>query len=184
MADPKKTTSTDESSEGTEAIEPDAEETLEAELVSLRARLDEMQTAWKLALAEQANVSRRSQEREKDVRQEGQASVVRSVLSVIDQFDLAIDQESKSMTIEQLIDGVKLVRSGLLATLGSHGVKPIDVEVGEEFDPHHHAAVLRQPSDEIEPNHVVCIVQTGYTMGDRVLRPAKVIVAAPPTEES
>jgi molecular chaperone GrpE len=77
---------------------------------------------------------------------------------------------------------VRIVRDELTRALATHGVQRIHPEAGEEFDPNRHQAVLRQAAEAIEPNHIVSVLQPGYTMGELVLRPAKVTVAAPPEE--
>ena len=101
------------------------------------------------------------------------------MLGVLDHFDLALGQDAGHLSVEQLLDGVQIVRDELLKSLTSQGVERIDPVAGDEFDPHSHEAVMRRPCDEVEPGTVAAVMQPGYVMGDLVLRPAKVIVAAP-----
>ncbi len=109
--------------------------------------------------------------------------MVRSLLGVLDHFDLAIGQSTKEMTVEQLLGGIRMVRDELMKALQSHGIRRVEPSVGDEFDPNRHEAVLRQPAGDVEPGHVLSVVRSGYAMDDRVLRPARVIVAAPPNAE-
>ena len=80
----------------------------------------------------------------------------------------------------QLEEGVRLVHRSLASLLERHGVQPIDTD--GRFDPHVHEALLSQPS-EAEEGSVIDVVQKGYKLGERVVRPARVVVAAPLAEE-
>ena len=148
----------------------------------LRALLAEAVEARKRALADFANYQRRAAQNERMAVQNGEANVVRSVLGVLDHFDLALDQDSRQVTVEQIMGGIRIVRDELVRVLDSYGVKPIHPAVGDDFDPNLHQAVLQQPSRDVAPNSIVSVLQVGYTMGDIVLRPAKVSVAAPGQE--
>ena len=165
-----------------EQSQPDDELSKDAsgELEKLRAELDLAVEARKRALADFANFQRRASENEVRAVREGAARVTRSLLGVLDHFDLALDQDTTQLSVEQLLGGVRIVRDELIKALLSHGVTRVDPEIGEDFDPNRHEAVFRQPSPDIEPNHIVSVLQPGYTIGEMVLRPAKVAVAAPP----
>ncbi len=153
-----------------------------AELVNqLEVERDEAIAARKRALADYQNFQRRSLENERQAGQQGATRVVRSVLPVLDHFDLALGQNAQDLTVEQLIGGVKMVRDELVKALQLSGLERIDPKPGDEFDPNQHEAMMRQPAEGIDPNHVVAVMQTGYRIGDQVLRPAKVAIA--PSEE-
>lgn len=151
-----------------------------AELVErLVTERDEAVAARQRALADFRNYQRRAAESELRAGLGGAASVVRSLLAVIDHLELALAQDTEQITVEQLLSGVRMAQDELLKTLENHGVERIDPARGDEFDPNLHQAMLHQGDDEVEPNHIVCVLQSGYQMGDLVLRPAKVTVAAP-----
>ena len=152
----------------------------DAQLKELTARLDEALAARKRALADFANYQRRAAETEAQAAEAAVARVVRSLLGVLDHFDLALDQRSQEITLQQLLGGVKMARDELLKALASHGLQRLQPSVGEEFDPHRHEAVMREPAGDVASDHIVSVVQTGYMMGEMVLRPAKVTVAAEP----
>ena len=154
-----------------------------AQLVrQLQSELDEAVEARKRALADFRNYQRRAAESEERALHSGTARVVKAILPALDHFDLALMQNPKQMTIEQLLDAVKIVRDELNKALASQGVERIEPKTGEPFDPHRHEAVMRQPTPGAEPNSVVSTLQAGYALGDLVLRPAKVAVA-PGSEE-
>ncbi|MEE9131118.1 MAG: nucleotide exchange factor GrpE [Phycisphaerales bacterium] len=155
-----------------------------AELVQrLEEERDEALAARQRALADFRNYQRRAAQSEHRAVQGGAAGVVRSLLAVIDHFDLALGQDTEQITVDQLLGGVRIVRDELVKALESHGVQRIDPARGDEFDPNRHEAMMKQPADDVEPDHIVCVLQPGYQMGDLVLRPAKVAVASPQDED-
>ncbi len=148
-------------------------------LAELKDELEKAVEARQRALADFANYQRRASQNEQQVVHSGEAGVVRSMLAVLDHFDLALDQDKSQVTVEQLLDGVHIVRDELFRSLETFGVERIAPDAGDEFDPNLHQAVLQQAAEGVAPNHVVAILQPGYTMGETVLRPAKVSVAPP-----
>ncbi len=153
-------------------------------LDDLKSELDEAIEARKRALADFANYQRRASESEARAAEAGAARVIRSLLGVLDHFNLALDQDMKTTTVEQLLRGVRIVRDELIRALGSHGMSIIRPAVGDEFDPNRHEAMLQLPAEDVEPVRIVSVFQPGYALGDVVLRPAKVAVAAVPGEGS
>ena len=153
-----------------------------AQLVKqLQTELDEAVEARKRALADFRNYQRRAAESEQRALHSVSARVVKAILPALDHFDLALMQNPRQMTVEQLLDAVKIVRNEFNKALAAQGVERIEPEPGEAFDPHRHEAVMRQPREGAAPNTIVSIMQAGYALGDQVLRPAKVAVA--PGEE-
>lgn len=144
----------------------------------LRVERDQAREDRLRALAEVSNNQRRAMENERRVEQASRASLIRRILPVLDQFDMAASQDSGSVTTEQLVEGFKIAGNELLKILTDQGVERLEPEIGEPFDPMKHEAMLRQESDEVETDHIVMVMQAGYMMGDQVIRPAKVSVAS------
>jgi molecular chaperone GrpE len=140
---------------------------------------DEAIAGRQRALADFVNFQRRARENEVRARGAGVGSVARALLPVLDHFDLALNQDREQITVDQLFDGVKIVREELNKALEGLGVSVCRPEIGDEFDPTHHQAVMRQPTEEAEPNTITAVVQVGYLMNETILRPASVVVAAP-----
>jgi molecular chaperone GrpE len=175
-----------EAPEAPDASEAQVEVPQEAAAVieQVQAELAAAVEARKRALADFANYQRRAAENEGRALRSGAADVIRSLLGALDHFDLALEQDTAQVTVEQFVGGMKIVHDELVKALARQGVKRIEPAAGDEFDPNHHQAVLRQPADDtIAPNHIVSVLQPGYLMGDLVLRPAKVAVAASPDDE-
>ena len=100
--------------------------------------------------------------------------LITELLPILDDLERALSAAEEHQEA-QLEEGVRLVHRSLAGLLERHGVKPISTD--GKFDPHVHEALLSQPS-EAEEGSVIDVVQKGYTLGDRVVRPARVIVAA------
>ena len=106
--------------------------------------------------------------------------LIGELLPVLDDLERALDAASEHEEA-QLEEGVRLVHRSLAALLERHGVRPIETD--GQFDPHVHEALLSQPS-EADEGSVIDVIQKGYRLGDRVVRPARVVVAAaPPAKE-
>ncbi|MCA9291357.1 MAG: nucleotide exchange factor GrpE [Phycisphaerales bacterium] len=165
------------------AAKYDADLTLDAAAIidRLEVERDQAIAGRQRALADYANFQRRSRENEARALTLGATGVVRSVLDVADHFELILNQAGSAMTVEQLLDGVRLVHAELMKALEGHEVVRVEPAPGDVFDPNRHEAMLRQSAEGIEPNHVVMLLQPGWAMGDVVLRPAKVSVS--PGEE-
>ena len=129
------------------------------------------------ALAELRNNQRRAEENEARVARAARGSAVRAMLTVSDQLDLALGQNLEGMTAEQFAQGVTLARDEFMKVLGELGVDRIEPSVGDEFNPLRHEAMLKQPGDGIESNHITMVMQPGFAIGEQVLRAAKVAIA-------
>lgn len=132
--------------------------------------------------AEMENLRRRTQRDVQDAKSYAIANFARDMLQVSDNLKRALDAipaEAKAAGdagFTALIEGVDMTERAMLAALERHGVKKLD-PTGERFDPHFHQAMFEVPNPEVPANTVVQVVQTGYVIGERVLRPAMVGVA-------
>jgi molecular chaperone GrpE len=106
--------------------------------------------------------------------------LIRKVLALADDFDLAIDNRPAELAGDGWVDGVTAIDRKLRALLESEGVKPIDAEPGTKFDPRMHEAIVTVPGTSHAEGDIVEVIRRGYTLRDRVLRPALVAVAAAP----
>jgi len=100
--------------------------------------------------------------------------LLKELLPILDDLERALDAAEQHEEA-QLEDGVRLVYRSLASLLGRHGVQQIPTD--GKFDPHVHEALLAQPSEDAETGAVIDVVRKGYKIGDRVVRPARVIVA-------
>ncbi len=157
------------------AAEPDPIEVLRAENNELRDRF------LRLA-AEMDNLRRRTDRDVKDAKSYAVAGFARDMLAVSDNLRRALDAVPTEMraaadaALTTLLEGVELTERSMLSALERHGIKKIEAE-GQKFDPHFHQAMFEIPNAAVPNNTVVQVVQAGYTIGERVLRPAMVGVA-------
>ncbi len=159
-----------------EAATPATEPSPEQKLADLEARLAEMSDAYLRAKAEVENVRRRSEEEMSKARKFAVEGFAEAMLPVMDSMEAAIARPDAS--VEQVLEGVHATRRQLAAALERNKVLEINPATGAKFDPHQHQAISMVPADQ-EANTVVAVLQKGYSIAERVLRPALVTVAAP-----
>ncbi len=150
--------------------------TLEDQLSSLRARHDEANDAFLRAKAEAENARRRAEEDVSKARKYAVEAFAESLLPVRDSLEAAIG--IPAATPEQLLEGVHATLRQLTQALERNKVLAINPPPGTKFDPHQHQAISVVPAEQ-DANTVVAVLQKGYLIADRVLRPALVTVAAP-----
>ena len=138
----------------------------------LRLELHEANEAKLRALADFKNYQRRSIENETRAIESGMARVVRSILPAIEQLNLAISHGGD----DAVIQGFQIALGELMKGLAECGVSTIEPNMGDEFDPQMHEAMMRQEVEDVETDHIVSLMQTGFRLGDIVLQPAKVSV--------
>jgi molecular chaperone GrpE len=160
---------------------PEGQEAAEAaaalsELDEARARLAEMSDAYLRAKAEVENTRRRGEEELSKARKFAVESFAESLLPVRDSLEAAIGIDNA--TPEQLLEGVHATLRQLTQALERHKVVQIAPPTGTRFDPHQHQAISMVPAEQ-EANTVVAVLQKGYLIAERVLRPALVTVSAP-----
>ena len=168
---------------------------LEKELKKLREERDQLEQQLQRAMADTQNIRRRQQQEMADSRRRVLEGLTQELLPVLDSFALALkayDQDAETHEdvpaqggahhagrhVDALVDGVRMVQTLLTGALERHGLQPIAAE-GQPFDPARHEAVAVEPTDRHPENHVVRELQTGYMLGEHVVRHSKVVVAGP-----
>ena len=158
-----------------EPTERDAFAVIEA----LNAENSQLKDRILRTLAEMENLRRRTEREVSDAKTYGVTSFARDVLSVVDNLARALEHlpaEARAAAepqIQSVIEGVELTARELEAVLGRHGVKKLDPK-GQKFDPNFHQAIFEAPDENAPAGTVSQVVQSGWTIGDRVLRPAMV----------
>ncbi len=155
-----------------------------AEVASTIARLatekQDADDAKLRALADFRNFQRRSIENEARARRDGLASMVRALMPAIDHFDLALQSAATATSVEQLAQGVQMVREEIGRSLESNGVVVIAAAAGDEFEPGRHEALGMMPPgqspEDAAAGSVAVTVSPGFAIGELVLRPAKVML--------
>lgn len=164
-----------------EAIDSEAQDpvkSLESKLDSVTKECQENYDRLLRVSAEFENYKKRSARELADVHKYANQSLVRDLLPVIDNLELAIKSAAESTNAVDgcLLDGVELTRKEILKVFEKNSIEQIEA-MGKPFDPNFHEAVMREESDEYPENTVVNELQKGYMMHDRLIRPAMVVVA-------
>ncbi len=152
-----------------EIVKTDAE-------LALETRLAEMSDAYLRAKAEAENARRRAEEDVSKARKFAVEGFAEAMLPVLDSLEAAVALPNASP--EQLLEGVHATRRQLIQGLERNKVVEINPAQGAKFDPHQHQAISAVPVEGQEPNTIVAVLQKGYLISDRVLRPALVTVSA------
>ena len=158
-------------------------EALEVRERELSAQVDQERERTLRGQADLDNARKRAQREREEVVRYGLERVLKDLLPVIDNLDRAIDLGDRSGKWEALAEGVKMTRKLLEDTLAKQGLKAFSAR-GQLFDPHHHEAMGHEERTDLPPNTVSTEVLRGYTLHDRLVRPALVMVARPPAPAS
>ena len=161
--------------EGSE--EPDAET---SDLDKARAERDRMRDQLLRIAADFDNFRKRSRKEIQEVRRRTIEDTLREVLPIIDNLERAADAMTDATEVAAVADGVHMVLRGFEDVANRLGLKRVPA-VGQQFDPTCHDAMQQQETDEHAPGTIVSEVVPGYYLGERLLRPAMVVVAKPPT---
>jgi molecular chaperone GrpE len=156
------------------SAEHSAERDLEAELAAA-------QDAALRAQADAMNMQRRSEQEIEKARKFALERFCGDLLSVVDNLERALESAGDDQGIASLLEGIELTRKGLMDVLVKYGVESVD-PMGEPFDPETAQAMSMVEQPDAEPNSVIGVMQKGYTLNGRLLRPAMVMVAKAPSE--
>lgn len=162
----------------TGSVVVDDMESLRGRATAAERQRDENLARLQRSRADFENYQKRIQRDQAEERRHAHAPFARELMPVLDNLQRALDAAGGQAEGDPLARGVALVRSQLLEILGRFGIMPIDA-LGRPFDPNQHEAVGQQPRTDAEPGTVVEVLEPGYRLHERVLRPARVVVASP-----
>lgn len=151
------------------------------ELAATRAKLEATELElnnYKLKLADFDNARKRLLRDVETERKYAVEPIVRDLLGAFDNLERALDAAKLANDNGPLATGVAVTANQFLDALKRHGVTRIVCETGTAFDPNLHQAVMQQPHPEFQPGHVIQVLQHGFVLHDRIIRPATVIVSA------
>jgi len=153
----------------------DPEQLLE-ELEKARQEAKEYLDGWQRSRAELANFRKRVDRERQEQYNRIAGDILCRFLGVIDDFERALKDQPEDLDSTSWADGIKMIYKKLESILEAEGVEVIASE-GEQFDPHFHEAISQEESDAHDEGEIIDVIQRGYRMGDRVIRPAIVRVA-------
>ncbi len=152
------------------------------DLEQLIAERDELRDRLMRALAEAENIRKRGERDRRDAELYGGTRLARDMLSVYDNMKRALEtvDDQQRETAKALIEGIELTMREMLAVFAKHKIQRLAPEVGEKFDPNLHQAVFEAPVPGIDAGNIAQLMVEGFTIGDRLLRPAQVGVSSTP----
>lgn len=163
--------------EGTAEEEVDELESLRQQLDAAQAQADEYLDDLRRERAAFQNFKKRQENERAELRQIVVSSFVIDILPIVDDFERALDAVPDEQAEQPWIEGIQLIQRKLRTVVESTGVVPITVEPGQLFDPFLHEAVSYEENEDYSEGEVIAVVQKGYQLGTRTLRPAMVRVA-------
>jgi molecular chaperone GrpE len=173
----------DELNEAGEAEKNEGKAVLEEEIHKLKEAVDETRKkaeeyldGWQRSRAEFANYKKRVEREQAFVYQQAMGNIVRRYLEILDDLERALKNKPAEGEGAAWAQGIDLIYNKFRSLIEAEGVVQMEAE-GALFDPNFHEAITQEDSDEHESGHIIEVVQQGYMLGDRVLRPAMVRVA-------
>lgn len=164
-----------------EAAEAEGE-SLEAQIEALQDELTKTKDDALRTLADAQNIRRRSEKDIENARKFALEKFAGELLGVVDNLERALDTADKdNEAVKPLAEGVELTQKSLVDALAKFNVVQLD-PVGEPFDPQFHQAMSMVENPDVEPNTVTVVMQKGYTINERLLRPAMVMVSKAPAD--
>ena len=159
-------------------------EALKGELETTKAKADEYLAGLQRERAEFSNYRRRTAEEREQMLGLAGEDLIRKVLVIADDFDLAIENRPADLAGNGWVEGVAAIDRKLRALLESEGVTTVGAEPGTPFDPRQHEAIANVPGTGRAEGEIVEMIRRGYLLRDRVIRPALVAVAAAPDPDA
>ena len=150
--------------------------TLEEQLEAAKLEAEDFKDRWLRSQAEFANARKRMEKQRTELYSTATADVIKILLPILDDYGRAMENVPEAISEDSWLEGIQLVQRKLNGILETYNVTPI-AAVGEPFDPNVHEAISQEPSEGHESGVVCRELQTGYKIGDRVIRPSLVIVA-------
>jgi len=159
------------------ALTYDEYDALEKEIETLKAELEDQKDAYLRVHADFDNYKKRVKRDASRSYQDAMTTILKIFLNVSDDIERALKNEPKENEISNWINGISLIHQKLMSQMENQGVKRMDVNPGDQFDPNIHEAITQEEHPDYEDDQIIEVVQPGYQISDRVIKPAMVRVA-------
>ena len=148
------------------------------EIIALKAEVQALKDQVLRVAADAENTKRRAEREANDARAYAIQKFGRDLLTVADTLDRALAAPVDDPAVKNFVVGMEMTHKSLMTAFENNGLRKIDPPKGEKFDPHQHQAMMEQPSAEVGAGGVIQVLQPGYELLGRLIRPAMVVVAA------
>lgn len=159
------------------ALTFDEYDALEGEIESLKKEVDEQKDGWLRTRADFENYKKRVQRDAARSYQDAMSSILKIFLSAADDLERALKNKPEGQEVDSWVNGIELIHQKLLNAMKNQGVERMDVKPGDEFDPNIHEAITQEDHPDFEEGQIIDVVQPGFRISDRIIRPAMVRVA-------
>lgn len=159
------------------ALTFDEYDALENELEGLRAELESTKDSWLRSRADFENYKKRVQRDSARSYQDAMTSILKIFLSASDDLERALRNKPENKEVASWVDGIELILQKLTNQMKSQGVERMEIHPGDPFDPNLHEAITQEENPDFEEGQIIEVVQPGYRISDRIIRPALVRVA-------
>ena len=159
------------------ALTYDEYDALEKEIESLKTELEDQKDSYLRAHADFDNYKKRVKRDAARSYQDAMSSILKIFLSVSDDIERALKNPPKENEISSWINGIELIHQKLMGQMKNQGVERMNIKPGDQFDPNMHEAITQEEHPEYKDGQIIDVVQPGYQISDRVIRPAMVRVA-------
>ena len=166
----------EESREELEDSQKDSEDRVQARLEEAYGKRDELQNKYLRTVAELDNLRKRAARDREEISTRIKANLIGDLLPTMDAFRLGMEDARKREEAKGVVDGFAMVLTQFESVLGENGLSLID-PCGDPFDPNLHEAVARENSEDVDEGLVLSTVRVGYKLGERLLRPAAVVIS-------
>jgi molecular chaperone GrpE len=164
-----------------EQSQEEAAPSLEQQLAEAESQKQACRDALLRAQADFVNYKRRATQEQSEARVSARAALLETLLPVLDDLGRALESAPEELAEQPWVQGIHLVARRLTTTIQQLGMRQIG-SPGEQFDPRQHEAIMTEPHPDMPEGTIVHVVRPGYALGERVIRPAQVVVAAAPVE--
>ncbi len=159
------------------ALTFDEYDTLQNEMAELQSEIEKLKDGWQRERADFTNYKKRVRKDAVRSQQDALITVLKAFLSVSDDLERALKNKPEDGSVKDWVNGINLIQQKLLNQLKNQGVVRMAVEPGDDFDPNVHEAITQEEHDEFKDGQIIEVVQPGYRIEERVIRPAMVRVA-------
>jgi molecular chaperone GrpE len=159
------------------ALTFDEYDALEGQIEKLQGELDGAKDSWLRCRADFDNYKKRVQRDSARSYQDAMTSILKIFLSASDDLERALKNKPEGEGVNGWVNGIELIQQKLTNQLKKQGVERMDVKPGDEFDPNIHEAITQEENPDFKEGQIIEVVQPGYRIADRVIRPAMVRVA-------
>lgn len=178
--------SSDDAQENIELEEEDQEDLteeedeinqLELDLEQSKAKAEEYLDGWQRSMAEFSNYKKRINRERQEFQQRARGEVILHFLELADDLERALEEKPEKGEGASWAEGIEIIHRKLMTKLEADGIKPMNAK-GKMFDPNIHEALMQEETDDFESGKIIEVMQEGYWIGEKVLRPALVRIAA------